>query len=127
MPTWQPDWTDVTFDFAGAHAAINECRLVRQVLQDRDVVLSVPLAVAREQWRGPKRVAFDDYEDALRRKVFELIDHLWAVEERLNADIARANDDQVRRILQRARWHEEHQAELRLQQLRQMELARQGQ
>jgi uncharacterized membrane protein YccC len=111
MPTWQPNWANVDFDFAGAEVAISECRMLRHVLEDRDPMLDAPLAIAREEWRGPKRIAFDEFEIELQRDVHRLIEELRSIEQRVSADITRANDEQVRRVRQRAQWSDELVAE----------------
>lgn len=107
MPVWQPDWNDVEFDFAGAEAAIAECRRARECLQTRDAVLAAPLARAREQWRGAKRVTFDETERSLAREIAGLIEELRAVEQGLYADMARASNEQATRVRARAQWHNE--------------------
>jgi hypothetical protein len=111
MPTWQPNWVDVQFDFAGADAAIAECRMLRHVFEDRDSVLAGPLALAREEWRGPKRALFDTAEAVVKKDVRELIEELRHMEERTAAAIASANNEQVVRVRQRAQWHGELKAE----------------
>jgi hypothetical protein len=118
MPAWQPNWNDVTFDFAAAEAAIVECRLAREVLQTRDTVLSGPLAQAREQWRGAKRIEFDETEAALGRDVDRLIDELRDAEQSLYADIAQANNEQTVRVRARAKWFEELREEQALERRR---------
>ncbi len=107
MPAWQPNWNDVEFDFTGAEAAIAECRLAREVLETRDAVLAGPLVSARDQWRGAKRVEFDESEEALQRDVARLIEELRLAEQGLYADIARAHNEQAIRVRARAHWHEE--------------------
>jgi hypothetical protein len=111
MPTWQPNWTDVDFDFAGAEVAIAECRMLRHVLEDRDPMLDPPLAIARAEWRGPKRIVFDEFEAELRRDVHRLIEELRTIEQRLATDITNASDEQVRRVRQRVQWRDEMQVE----------------
>ena len=119
MPTWQPNWNDVEFDFAAAESAIVECRLARELLQRRDAVLSGPLAQAREQWRGRKRIEFDEREEVLRTDVAQLIEELQHAEESLYADIARAHNEQAIRVRARAQWHEELREEQELERRRQ--------
>jgi hypothetical protein len=122
MPTWQPNWTDVDFDFVGAEVAISECRMLRHVLEDRDPMLDRPLAIAREEWRGPKRIAFDEYEAELRSDVHRLIEELRTIEQRIAAEITNASDEQVRRVRQRVQWRDETQAEQEAEQRRLAEL-----
>jgi hypothetical protein len=107
MPTWQPNWSDVDFDFAGAEVAIAECQMLRRALENRDPILAGPLAKAREEWRGPKRIQFDELEKRLQKAAYQLIEDLRATEGRLSASIASANNEQVRRLRERAQWNEE--------------------
>ncbi len=111
MPTWQPNWTNVDFDFVGADEAISDCRSLRRLLEDREPVLARPVALAREEWRGSKRVLFDNAEAATQRDIQLLIEELRQMEQRTAAAISAANDEQVRRIRQRSQWYGELQIE----------------
>jgi hypothetical protein len=112
MPTWQPNWFDVDFDFVGAEVAIVECQMLRRALENRDPILAIPLGKAREEWRGPKRIQFDELEARLQKATHQLIEDLRATEVRLSASIASANNEQVRRVRERAQWSDELRVEL---------------
>ena len=47
MPSWQPNWEDVRFDYAGAEEAAQECDECAQFISGRHAVLGPPLAEAR--------------------------------------------------------------------------------
>ena len=111
MPAWQPNWTDVAFDYFGAEDAIQRARQCRRVLEDRDMAFAGPLADARLEWRGNKRIAFDQEEERLTRRTHGLIDALSMAEQHVRSDIDEAHAEQGRRVAARERYSEEVRAE----------------
>lgn len=111
MPAWQPNWTDVAFDYYGAEDAIARARQCRRVLEDRDSAFAGPLAEARLEWCGKKRIAFDDEEERLTRQTHGLIDALVMAEHHVLADIDEAHAEQARRVAARERYYDEMRAE----------------
>ena len=86
--------------------------------------MALPLNEARKEWRGPKRVAFDEEEDHLTRRTHALIDALAMAEYRVRVEIDEAHDEQARRVADRARYYEEVRAEEALARARVEEAAK---
>ncbi len=124
MVAWQPNWNDVDFDFYGAEDGIDRARRCRRVLEDRDHVVALPLNEARREWRGTKRVAFDEEEDRLTRRTHALIDALAMAEYRVRVEIDEARGEQAQRVADRARYYEEVRAAEALARARAEEAAR---
>ena len=112
MPSWQPIWENVNFDFIAAEAAIADCRACRRILDQRDAVLRGPLQRGLAEWRGRSRASFDAAERQLRNRTNALIDHLWQAEHRLARTIDDAHEEQAHRVRNRERWNQENAAEI---------------
>ena len=66
MPTWQPNWEDVRFDYAGAEAAAADCDGCAAFVAARNVTLGPVVAAARVEWRGHHRQRFDNETEGAR-------------------------------------------------------------
>ena len=119
MPSWQPNWEDVRFDYAGAEEAAQDCDECAQFISGRHAVLGPPLAEARIEWRGAHRQRFDDETAALDRDADLLTDELRMTAARIRADAEEARIEQHRRALDRERWAEESAREAAAERARQ--------
>jgi uncharacterized protein YukE len=113
MPNWQPDWTDVQFDHAAAHAYAAACRrtstTVRQVANERRRLA----ADAVVDWEGPQRDRFDADLVRWSMQASNVADQLIETANSVEAQADTARREQAHRELQRSRWWEESQAEER--------------
>ena len=119
MPSWQPNWEDVRFDYAGAEEAAQECDECAQFISGRHAVLGPPLAEARVEWRGVHRQRFDDETAALDRDADLLTDELRMTAAQIRAEAEEARIEQHRRELDRERWVEESAREAAAERARQ--------
>ena len=113
MPSWRPEWADVSFDFVAASAAVSALRAAASTIDATTEARLRAAADAQRDWAGRARVRFDD---ELARQVRAAAD-LAAACRAAAAAIERAADDarieQRRREHNRARWHDERAAEER--------------
>jgi hypothetical protein len=111
MPNWQPNWENVTYDFAAADDAIADCRACIGFMEQREVVLGPPRRKATEQWRGRYREEFDretlHLEGLANQVIHELHDSIRAISNETDA----ARNEQHRRVLERLRWEDESRRE----------------
>ena len=111
MPAWQPPWTDVRFDHAKAHAAIDGLRRCADLL-DRQTDRRVNLAhTAQREWRGRAREAFDVELARMTREAADLIDRLRRAAAAIETAAEDAVREQRRRIDERDRWWDEKRRE----------------
>ncbi len=111
MPTWQPNWEDVTYNYGEAREAIAACHRALSLLAERGFALAQPRANALEQWEGGKRVDFDAAWDALERRAQTVGDELRATIDRVQGEIDAADLDQRGRESERDRWRDENHRE----------------
>lgn len=113
MPSWQPIWEDVSFDFVAAEDAIAECHSCARYLDERSAVLGPPIQAAREQWRGRFRNEFDDEIAELEREAASAAAELRFVAAQIQGDCVEAREEQRRREAMRQQWWvEKHQEDL---------------
>jgi hypothetical protein len=112
MPSWQPDWTDVPFDQAAARAAVEACQETATLLRVARSERSHLAELARTEWHGPHRHAFDRAYGANDRAILRIHDALLGIARMIEAAAATARTQQSVREEDRARWHAENSAEL---------------
>ncbi len=111
MPTWQPNWTDVQFDYQAAYETIGNCYGCLAFLESRNHNLASARAQATREWRGRYREEFDTESARLDRFAFDVMSQLRAAVEGVYAEIASAELEQRIRIADRTRWEAEVRAE----------------
>lgn len=114
MPSWEPPWDDVDFDFVAAAHAERLLIDTARFLDDRHVVIGPALAVARDDWRGPWRAAFDLAHERHERTAWLLVDELRVTATRIAIAADEARVEQAHREAARRLWWEEVAAERRL-------------
>lgn len=107
MPSWQPNWEDVRFDYPGAEQAAADCDGCAQFLAGRHAALRPPIDAARAQWRGLNRERFDDEATAIDHHAEGLADELRMTAARIRAQADEARAEQHRRMLDREHWFAE--------------------
>jgi uncharacterized protein YukE len=111
MPTWQPNWADVNFNFAEAEEAIGACRTALAVLHDRHLMLAGPRQQATQTWDGNARKTFDGQWAQLEGLAEHVSNELLATINRISTEADAARREQAFRESERARWHREKAAE----------------
>jgi uncharacterized protein YukE len=115
MPAWQPNWTDVRFDFGRAEAAVAALRSTADLL-DRQTDARVRFAAdAQREWRGPSRDAFDVQLARMVREAADLAAALRSSARAIEAAAHEARLEQARRVDARQRWRDEQRREQALE------------
>lgn len=114
MPSWEPPWDDVDFDFTAAAHAERLLVDTARFLDDRHLVIGPALAIARDDWRGPLRAAFDLAHERHERTAWLLVDELRVTAARISIAADEARVEQARREVARRLWWEEVAAERRI-------------
>jgi uncharacterized protein YukE len=114
MPTWQPNWSDVSFDHAAAQQAIAALRSMATLL-DTTTDARVRLAAeAQRDWAGRSRIAFDAELARTTRQAADLAAACRAAAASIEAAAEDARIEQRRRDLDRERWSDERRREDRV-------------
>jgi hypothetical protein len=111
VPSWQPNWTDVQFDYQGAHTAIADCYGCIAFMESRAHSLVPIRAQATREWRGRYREEFDAESSRLDRIAVDVIGQLRAAAQGIQVEIDAAEAEQRFRVAERARWESELRAE----------------
>lgn len=111
MPTWQPVWTDVTFDHVAAASAADQCEAMAARLRDGISERNRLAAVARDEWTGPYRDEFDTELAALTSGTVDTESRLRALAAAIRRAAAEGTAEQAVRLADRARWSQEKAAE----------------
>lgn len=113
MPSWSPEWADVSFDAAGAEATVAALRTAA-VTVDATTEARVRLArEAQRDWAGRARVTFDDELRRHVRAAADLAGACRAAAAAIEAASDEARIEQRRRERDRERWYDERAAEER--------------
>jgi hypothetical protein len=111
MPNWQPNWTDVQFDYPDAYETISICCGCIAFLEGRDQVLGPARERAKNEWRGRYREEFDRETSYLERVAGDVVEQLRASIRGVTEEIAAAEVEQRLRMAERFRWEDEARAE----------------
>ncbi len=111
MPSWQPNWTDVQFDYQAAYTAIANCYGCIAFMESRAHGLVPVRAQATREWRGRYREEFDTESARLDRIAVDVIGQLRSAAHGIQAEIDAAESEQRFRVAERARWESELRAE----------------
>ena len=119
MPDWQPNWSNVNWDFGAAEAAIGALRraadLLGQTTSERERVAGE----ARAEWRGRYRESFDGQFQQMVNRARQLADEYRGAANQIARASQWAREEQHRREEERARWYMEKEAEERAKQRQQ--------
>ena len=111
MPNWQPDWTDVQFDYQSAYEAISTCYGCMAFLESREQALAPARERATAEWRGRYRLEFDSEAAYLECIAQDVVDQLRHCIRGVHNEIAAAEALQRFRVAERIRWEDEARAE----------------
>lgn len=113
MPSWSPEWADVSFDAVAASAAIAALRAAASTIDTTTDARVRTAAEAQRDWVGRTRATFDDELRRHVRTAADLASACRSAAASIEAAVADAGAEQRRRELDRERWHDERTAEER--------------
>lgn len=111
MPSWQPNWEDVIFDYAAAEEAAHECDSCARFIDERHASLDPAIEEARREWRGVHRDRFDSDLMMLDREADLLAADLRLTAARIRASAEAARLEQRSREIAREQWLAEKRQE----------------
>ena len=111
MPNWQPNWSDVTFDYQAAYSAIANCYGCVACMESRAHGIVPVRAQAVREWRGRYRAEFDVESSRLDRIGVDVVAQLHAAAHGIQLEIEAAEAEQRFRVAERGRWEAEVRAE----------------
>jgi uncharacterized protein YukE len=114
MPSWQPNWNNVTWDYGAANDAVRELRRAADLLDETRDQRRRAADKARQEWRGRYRDEFDRDLDEMLRRASELAEQMRNKARQIEDASNRARDQQRFRESERARWEAERREEERL-------------
>ncbi|HRN66988.1 MAG TPA: hypothetical protein PK205_04595 [Promineifilum sp.] len=113
MPNWQPNRSDVVWDWGAANDAANELERAAGLLDELTARRRRAADTAREEWRGRYRDEFDRDLDEMLRRAGELADQMRRKAREIRGAADRARDQQNFRVSERNRWESERREEER--------------
>ncbi len=107
MPDWQPNRDPVRWNYGAADDAVSALRRAADILE-QSVAERERLAVdAMAEWRGPKRVEFEEQLRRLLQQARDLAEQYREVAVRIERASERAREEERRRRDEIMRWEEE--------------------
>lgn len=113
MPNWQPNRSDVVWDWGAANDAANELERAAGLLDELTARRRRVADTACEEWRGRYRDEFDRDLDEMLRRAAELADQMRRKAREIRGAADRARDQQNFRVSERNRWESERREEER--------------
>ena len=124
MPNWQPNWSDVVWDWGAADAAINALRRAADRLDTTAHNRQQAALPAQREWRGRYREQFDQQLSGMANEEHRLANECRDAAGRVARASQAARDEQNRREADRRRWWEEKREEERREREREEERRR---
>jgi hypothetical protein len=118
MPTWNPNWHDVSFDHVAAEDYIERCKTAIRNLEEWREARDRGAKRARKDWAGPHRETFDMKRTTINSETEEVVDRIEASARSVGNAARWAHQEQHRREQDRARWHREADDERRAEEAR---------
>jgi hypothetical protein len=107
VPSWQPNWENVRWNYAAADRAASELERTADALDRTSSARSQVADRATAEWRGAYRVRFD-------QQLLDTLGSAWQLAGSYRESAARirqasqwARDEQARRERDRERWRQE--------------------
>jgi uncharacterized protein YukE len=107
VPSWQPNWQDVRWNFATADLAASELDRTADALEVTSSARSQVADVATVEWRGNNRLRFDQELLGILSTAWRLAGTYRDAAAHIRQASQRARDEQARRERDRARWRAE--------------------
>jgi uncharacterized protein YukE len=111
MPTWSPDWSDVSMDVTAVRVAATECRAVAGEIAEWTFLTTDSVLAAHEHWLGGAADELLAEFGRWRQDGTQTSDDLVDVARRLDAAADAALMEQAHRLAERERWFRELAAE----------------
>ncbi len=111
MPSWNPNWSNVSWDWGAANAATHT---LREAADKLDTLTDARLREARNaqaEWRGRFRLRFDSDLEHLVRGSRDLAAQLRHKADQIQSASRRAEEEQRHREQERRRWLDERRRE----------------
>ncbi len=107
MPSWQPNWGDVRWDYAAADRAASELERAAETLDRTSSSRGAASERATAQWRGAYRARFDVQLRDTLGSAWHLAGIYRESAARIRQASARAREEQASRERARERWRQE--------------------
>jgi len=114
MPSWQPNWIDVAFDYIGAAVAIDTLTGVSRQLKHQLDIRGSLMSQALEQWSGPGHDRWVEVQQQLVAEHLELASMLRDDARGIEVAARAARREQTNREAEREVWWRESAAEAAL-------------
>jgi len=111
MPSWQPNWNDVRWNWVAAEEAAAELERVASLLEHQTAYRQRVAAEATAEWRGFHRRRFDGELAELVRDAHAIAYEYRRMAAAIRRASAAARAEQARREAERRRWWEEKRRE----------------
>ena len=119
MPSWQPNWNDVHWDYGAAREAAAALRRAADLIEGMTADRRHAAAAAQADWQGRHRERFDGELDRMVSQAHDLAHECRLAADRIDRATDRARDEQHHRERERERWRQEKQEEERRERERQ--------
>jgi hypothetical protein len=107
VPSWQPNWEDVRWDYAAADRAAFELERAADALDRTSSARGQVAERATAQWRGAFRTRFDQQLIDTLGSAWQLAGTYREAAARIRQASQRAREEQARRERDRERWRQE--------------------
>ena len=124
MPSWQPNWEDVKWDWGAASNAVQALRRSADLMETTARQRMGVAHQAQTEWRGRYRLEFDDKLRYMDQRAYGIASELRALAARIASASEAARAEQSHRESERARWRSEKEEEERREREREREKRR---
>ena len=107
MPSWQPNWPDVHWNYADAERAAGELDRAAEEFDSTSDAQRPAAGTASPEWRGSYRRRFDQQLGEAQRTAWWEAGELRELAARIRRATQAARDEQARRERERERWRRE--------------------
>ena len=107
MPSWQPNWQDVHWNYADAERAAGELDRAAEEFDSTSDAQRPAAGTASPEWRGSYRRRFDQQLGEAQRTAWWEAGELRELAARIRRATQAARDEQARRERERERWRRE--------------------
>jgi len=111
MPSWQPNWNNVVWDWGAANDAMVALRATASMLDDTAGERKRKAQRATAEWRGKHREQFDGDLARMLARAHDLARECRAAADRIGVASDDASKEQTHREQERRRWWRQKAAE----------------
>lgn len=113
MPNWQPNWSNVVWNWGAANDATAALQAAASMLDNTAAERKRKAERAKEEWRGKHRKQFDGDLARMLARAHALASECRAAADRIGGASQRARAEQTHRERERRRWHHQKAEEER--------------